>query len=100
MTSAEILLAQEASLLMLAVLDLLLSVMTALVAVALLDVTGKDVELVLHPVVRKLVLLTEVCLTLAPLLLLVLSLPSMYRDCGWVGLFSDMRSTLPGVLVF
>ena len=100
MTSAEILLAQEASLLILEAHDLLMSVMTALVAVALLDVTGKDVELVLHAAVRKLVLLTEVCLTLAPLLLLVLSLPSMYRDCGWVGLFSDMRSTLPGVLVF
>ena len=87
--SAEILLAQEASLLIPAVLALLLSVMAALVAVALLDVTGKDVELVPHPVVRKLALLAGVYLTLAPLLL---SLPHMYRDCCWVGLFGDMRS--------
>ena len=56
--SAKLLLAQEASLSILAALDLLLSVMTGLVAVASLDVTGKDLELVRHPVVRK---LTGVC---------------------------------------
>ena len=100
MISAEVLPAQEASLLILAVLDLLLSVMTALVGVALLNVTAKDLELVLHPVVRKLALLAGACLTLEPLLLLVLSLLSMHRDCSWVGLFSDMHSTLSEVLAF
>ena len=64
----------QASMLILAVLDSFFLVMTALVAVAVLEVNGKDVKLVLHVVVAKLALLTGIYLTLA-LLLLVLFLP-------------------------
>ena len=65
----------QASMLILAVLDPLLLVTTVLVAVEVLEVNGTDLELVLHAVVAKTALLAGIHLTLALLLLLVLSLP-------------------------
>ena len=65
--------------------------MTALVAVSVFKVNRKDMKLVLLPVVTKLALLSEIYLTLAPLLLLALPLPHMYRDCG------RLCCTLPAV---
>ena len=90
----------QASLLILSVLDPLLLVMTSLVAVAVLEVNRKDWKLVLHVVVAKLALLTEISLTLALLLLLVLSIPHRYNDCGRFCVFSDMRCIFPAVLAF
>ena len=55
----------QASMLILAVLDQLLLVMTVLIAVAVLKVNGKYLELVLRAVVTKLVSLTGIYLTLA-----------------------------------
>ena len=65
-------------------------------------VNGKYLQLVLHAVVTKLALLTGIYLTLALLLLLVLSLlhGNRYRDRGRFCVFDNMRCSLPAVLAF